>query len=304
MHNVRKSASSPRLKTPVTTQPTPPPLPAEAAASGQPSSSTLRPPQPLRSMSSFSFLRLPTRKDSSKSIDPETTADPGIASTSQKKTLGSRISMKNIRKLFSLDKASGKPTAPPTLPSLGRTLLERNPDHVDSTEKRTVYSFGGPPPQNIDLLMTGERAEADGDIFRRLSDEETGTSGSMMINVGAMRLNAENGKLASHSFTGCTPIVAFYDDNKTGMYHANSASRDDENVERLIAEKPTDIFIVTRQGTGKSYSARQAANAAYIVSRPLDCRVHILELPEVSELSVLIEPGSISVIQGRPLRPF
>jgi hypothetical protein len=304
---VRKSLSTPNFNPPTSTQLTSQP---QNTSSGEPSSSRLRVP-PLRSMTSSSFLGIPTKRAPSRSTSTDNMeANPGTdtAGTNKKKSLKSRISIKNLRKLVGLDKTSKKSAPPmPTPPALSimsslEVLLQRRPDKVDTNEKRTVHSFGGPPPQEIKLLKIGEQAD-DVEIFRRLSDDEVGQNGNLMINVGAMRFNSENGKLTSHSFTGCTPIIAFYGDNKTGMYHANSASKSDEHVNQLIEERPTDIFIVARQGAHKSYSARQAANAANIVNRNPDCRVHILELPEVSELSVSIEPGAISVIQGRPPYP-
>ena len=155
----------------------------------------------------------------------------------------------------------------------------------------TVYSFGEKPRQNISLSNDFYKSRGDfllpepGGVVRDVS-------GGFAVGIGGVDFTSTYAQ--SHSFTSCTPIVAFYDSGVTALYHAASAAPDDEIRQEILKRNPRDVFVIAKKGDGQ-HTLRQSAHALDILNCVIsNINLHIVEVQR-STLSVKATYGSLEI---------
>jgi hypothetical protein len=172
--------------------------------------------------------------------------------------------------------------------------VERQYSDMRQDGDMSVFSFGSAPSIPITWNSYTHYANS------RHANEplpETNTSSSLndgAIVVGIGAACRSKSALRSHSFGPCTPMAAVYADGTVGLYHAMSAAENDPHRAMLIDKKPTDIFVITKDGVGP-HAAKQTAQVIDTVNQAHpDTSVHVVTLPR-HVLALEVTPNEISV---------
>ncbi len=179
----------------------------------------------------------------------------------------------------------------PAITEIPRSRLD-NTHGVDFS----LHSYGNPPKQRVDCLKA-DHYRNDPNARAQLPDiGETGLLSNGGKIVGISGVGFDKNRLISHSFSSCTPIIAFYSNGDIGLYHASSAARDDDKRQELLDKNPTDVFVVTKPENG-SHRQRQSAHAIDLITdKPSGCNVHIVEVPR-STLAIEATPSRLAIFQ-------
>lgn len=155
-----------------------------------------------------------------------------------------------------------------------------------------IYSFGEKPRQNISFANKFYRSNGSFSLPEHGS-AVTDVNGGSAIGIGGVAYTSKFAQ--SHSFSSCTPIVAFYDSGVTALYHAASAAPDDEIRQAMLEKNPRDVFIITKTGHGQ-HTLRQSAHALDILNYETskNINIHIVEVKR-STLSVKASYGSLEI---------
>jgi hypothetical protein len=195
--------------------------------------------------------------------------------------------------------------------ALVNLTLTRPPNHVaialgvdDRHKGFTVYSFGNPPTQNIKCIEKGDEIKSFADIPRG--------SDVKHVEIGETKSGKEH--LFSGGFVTCTPVIAFYGNGSMALHHSarytsvrasspkkgstNTEHHDPGHLDTLLDHpefgRPTDVFVVAREGKQDQYS-RQSGNSIYAINHAqVGTSVHVMEVPP-RIVAVDITPGNLDI---------
>jgi len=189
----------------------------------------------------------------------------------------------------------------PTLDiTLARRVFTTRYRSVTTNGDVSIYSFRNKPSIVLELKSSTSSEDPDlaksqlppGGTTHELED------GTVIVGVGGVGRSTK--AIVSNSFSSCTPLIAKFADGSVGLYHAAWAANIDPKREYLLAARPVDIFVITKDGEG-AHTGRQTAQAIDVVDQAFpETNVHIVAMPRAT-LSVEARPEKI-VIRHMPIR--
>ena len=191
-------------------------------------------------------------------------------------------------------KGSQKNAVPTLDIAASQRSFDVHPNYTTENGNLTVYSYGNQSPINVELRSPDQYRDSDFADCELPSACKTQkiSDGTLIIGVGAVGRSTT--AVVSNSFASCTPIVARFSDGSVGMYHAAFSPLNDLQRSQLLKAKPTDIFVITKDGQG-AHVGRQTAQAIDTVQQaPPGTNVHIVTVPRAT-LAVEARPDRITI---------